>query len=226
MHCDSSLYNYKLCACVLASVEFYFVIVKMAEMLMDETELSRARYFSELFSEGITRCSEFLNCLREDLRVLYGQDISSHLGNMNWRYNEMRVCGFLMGLGVEEEMETVSGVEILRLLGLDFTTFLSMHVNCSVLWEEWGNDEELNLEITCGYISRIYGPVSESWFKRLIRALQFFQPSLQQCVESVLIGKHGNFCDWGFAALQLEEEYHRQWSPIDWESVRNDNNNV
>jgi hypothetical protein len=71
MHCDSSLYNYKLCACILASVEFYFVIVKMTEMLMDETELSRARYFSELFGEGIIRCSEFLNCLREDLRVCY-----------------------------------------------------------------------------------------------------------------------------------------------------------
>jgi hypothetical protein len=41
--------------------------------------------------------------------VLYGPDISSHshLGNINWRYNEMRVCGFLIGLGVEEQMETV-----------------------------------------------------------------------------------------------------------------------
>jgi hypothetical protein len=40
------------------------------------------------------------------------------------------------------------------------------------------------------------------------------------------MGEHGNFHDWGFVALQLEEEYRRQRSPIDWESVRNDNNNV
>jgi hypothetical protein len=123
------------------------------------------------------------------VRVLYGQDISSRLGNMNWRYNEMQFCGFLIGLGVEEEIETVSGVDILRLLGLDCTTFLNMDINCSLLWEEWGNDEDLNLEITCRYINIIYGPVSESWFERLIRALQFFQPSLRQCVESVLNGR-------------------------------------
>jgi hypothetical protein len=134
----------------------------MAEPLMDETELSRSRYSSELFSEGVTSCSEFLNCLREDIRVLYGQDISSRLGNMNWRCNEMRFCGFLIGLGVEEEIETVSGEDILRSLGLDCTTFLNMDINCSLLWEEWGNDEDLNLEITCRYINIIYRPVSQS----------------------------------------------------------------
>jgi hypothetical protein len=202
------------------------VIVKMAERLIDESERSWARYFSELFDEGITRCAEFLTYLQEDLRVLYGPDISNHLGNMNWRYNEMRVCGFLIGMGVDEQMETVSGVEILLLLGLDFTAFLRMHVDCSLLWEEWGDDEDLNLEITCRYINRIYGPVSESWFERLVRALQFFQPSLRQCVESVLLGEHGNFCVWGGAALQLEEEHRRQRSPIDWDSVLTDNNNM
>ena len=47
----------------------------MAEMLMDETELSQARYFSELFNEGITRCSEFLNYLKDSKIFQENQDI-------------------------------------------------------------------------------------------------------------------------------------------------------
>jgi hypothetical protein len=46
----------------------------------------------------------------------------------------MRFCGFLIGLGIEEEIETVTGVEILRLLGMDTTTFLIEAVNYSLLW--------------------------------------------------------------------------------------------
>jgi hypothetical protein len=198
----------------------------MAEMLPNETRFSWSRYFTELYDASLEKFYEFRDCLREDLRILYGQRISIRLEGLSWVYSEMRFCGFVIGLAVEEEVETVSAVEILRFLGMDFTDFLIEGVNCDLLWELWGDDDELNLEITCQYIYRVYGPTSEYNFKRLIGALQISQSSLRHCIESVLMGEYGNFCEWGVVAIRIEEEHRRQRPPLDWASILTDNNNV
>jgi hypothetical protein len=65
--------------------------------------------------------------------------------------------------------------------------------------------------------------VSESYFKDLIWALQLSQSSLRHSIESVLMGEHGNFCDWGVVAMHIEQEYRRQRPPSDWENILMDN---
>jgi hypothetical protein len=111
----------------------------MAEMFTNETGFSWSRYFAELYDEGMENFFEFINSLREDLKVLYGQRISSCLEGISWGYHEMRFCGFVIGLAVEEEVKTVSAIEILQFLSVDFANFLTADVNCGLLWERWGS---------------------------------------------------------------------------------------